>query len=147
MIEYSQMFLWVALFVLFVVGEIVSLGITSIWFAGGALAGFFTSLITDVFWIQFAAFAVVSLVLLFFTRPIAKKYFDNKKLAKTNVDAIVGEIGIVTEEINNLKGTGVVVIKGLEWTAKSSSDSVVIEPDKKVTVKEIKGVSVIVELM
>ena len=145
MIEYSQMFLWVALFIIFVVGEIISLGITSIWFAGGALAGFLASLITDVFWIQFAAFAVVSLVLLFFTRPVAKKYFDSSKLAKTNVDAMTGELGLVKEEVNNLAGTGVAIINGLEWTVRTESDNVTIPVNKKVKVKSVKGVTAIVE--
>lgn len=145
MIVYSQLFIWVSLFIIFVIGEIISLGITSIWFAGGALAGFLTSLVTDVFWIQFAVFAVVSLVLLAFTRPLAKKYFNSRNLAKTNVDAVVGETVLVKETIDNVAGQGVVVINGLEWSALSADNSKVIPKDSMVRVKEIKGVKAIVE--
>ena len=145
MIVYSQLFIWVSLFIIFVIGEIISLGITSIWFAGGALAGFLTSLVTDVFWIQFAVFAVVSLVLLAFTRPLAKKYFNSRNLAKTNVDAVVGETVLVKETIDNVAGQGVVIINGLEWSALSADNSKVIPKDSMVRVKEIKGVKAIVE--
>lgn len=145
MIEYGQMFIWVGLFIVFVIGEIISLGITSIWFAGGALVAFFVSLITDVFWIQFAVFAVVSMILLAFTRPLAKKYFNGKNLEKTNVEAVVGQVGVVKEVVNNIEGTGVVVIKGLEWSARTTNDKNVIEAGTNAKVVDVKGVTVIVE--
>lgn len=143
--NYSQIFLWVALFIIFVIGEVISLGLTSIWFAGGALAGFITSLITDVFWIQFAVFAIVSVVLIIFTRPIAKKHFNSKNLTQTNVDAMVGKVALVKEKIDNVAGTGVVSVGGLEWTARSINDGNAIEVETRVIIKEVKGVTVIVE--
>lgn len=145
MIGNELMFLWVALFVVFVVGEVVSLGLTSIWFAGGALAGFVTSLVTKSFIVQFGVFAVVSILLLIVTRPIAKKHFNSKNLIKTNVETIVGSNAIVKEAIDNINGKGVVVIGGVEWSARSSDDNQIIEVDKKVVVKSVKGVTVIVE--
>lgn len=145
MIQISSMFIWVALFVVFVVGEIVSLGITSIWFAGGALAGFVTSIFTDIFWVQFGVFAVVSLILLFVTRPIALKHFNSKNLAKTNVEAIVGEKAVVKEEIDNINGKGVVSIAGIEWTARAENNEKIIAVGEKVVVKSVKGVTVIVD--
>jgi membrane protein implicated in regulation of membrane protease activity len=85
--------------------EILTLGLTTVWFAGGALIAFFLSLAHGSFYLQMAAFILVSFLLLLFTRPVALKYF-NKNRAKTNVDALIGTEGIVLEEINNAKRTG-----------------------------------------
>lgn len=145
MIEYSMMLLWLVLLIVFIVVEILSLGLTSIWFAGGALVALITSAITDNVVIQVVLFVVVSVALLISTRPIAKKYFDGKKLQKTNVDAVVGKVGMVKETIDNLNSSGVVVIAGMDWTARAENDSEVIEAGAKVVVKAIAGVKVIVE--
>ena len=70
-------------------------------------------------------FSLVSLVLLFFTRPIAVKYF-NRDRVKTNVESMVGRQAIVTEEIDNMKATGQVTVSGQEWTARSWDEGVKI---------------------
>ena len=92
--------------------------------------------------IQIGAFIIVSLALLISTRPIAVKYF-NAKIECTNVEGVIGQTGLVKETIDNIRGTGVVVINGLEWSARAEQ---VIPPDTVVVVKEVQGVKVIVEI-
>lgn len=140
----SYVAIWLVLFIYFVVTEIASLGLTSIWFAVGAFITMFVSSLGAGIWIQLIVFSVVSAVLLIVTRPIALKHI-NKKMVKTNVDSYEGHVGIVTETIDNLKGTGTVFLNGLDWTARSVSDDTTIEKDTKVVVKKVEGVKVIVE--
>lgn len=122
--------------------EVATLGLVSIWFAGGALVTFFVAMATETLWIQLVVFFAVSFILLFATRPIASKYYNNKR-TKTNVDSLVGEYCKVTEVIDNFNETGTVVLNGMEWTARSVDESV-IEVGAKVKVHGIDGVKVLV---
>ena len=107
---------WLILFVVFAVLELISLGLTCIWFAVGALAGCITALITDNWIIQSIVFIIVTVVVLIFLRPIAVKYINNKA-EKTNVDSLIGKKAKVLEDIDNLNAKGQVSIDGMEWTA------------------------------
>ena len=93
---------WVILLVGFVVIEVATMGLTTIWFAGGALAAAITAALHLPSYVQIATFIVVSVVLIFFTRPIAVRYF-NKDRVKTNAESIVGKKAIVTGAIDNIK--------------------------------------------
>jgi membrane protein implicated in regulation of membrane protease activity len=130
-----EIMVWLALIVFFVVLEIATVGLTSIWLAGGSLAGLICAAFGMGIVGQIIVFAVVSFVLLYFTRPWALKYLK-PHLVRTNV--------CVTEQINNVKGTGTAVMNGLEWTARSVDDDKIFEPGEIVTVKEIKGVTLYV---
>lgn len=135
--------MWLVILAVLLIIEIATLGLTTIWFAGGALAAFLVSLPGAPFWLQVVIFIVVSLVLLIFTRPIAMRYM-NKNVEKTNVDSVPGKTGIVTHTINNLKAEGQVMIQGMEWTARSKDGSI-IEEGKVVKVTAVEGVKLIVE--
>lgn len=135
---------WLVLIAILLAIEVLTLGLATIWFAGGALAAFIAASAGANLGIQIALFIIVSLVLLFLTRPIAVKYL-NKSRTATNADRLVGQTGIVTESINNLQGTGTVLISGLEWMARTKDDEVLVEKGKKVTVKKISGAKLIVE--
>ena len=136
--------MWLALMAGLLIIEIVTLGLTTIWFAMGALVAFLAALAGLNLGIQIGAFVVVSVVLLFFTRPIAVKYL-NSRTTKTNAEALVGRSARVTIAINNLKSEGQVVVNGLEWTARSSVDTVTFKPEEYVTIVGIEGVKLIVE--
>ena len=122
--------------------EMLTLGLTTIWFAGGAFVAFLASLCHASVPVQIICFLVVSIILLVFTRPIAEKYF-NKNREKTNVDSLIGKEGIVKQEINNLEAQGVVKLSGMEWSARSADDSK-IAAGEKVLVQSIDGVKLIV---
>ncbi len=135
---------WLILFVLLLGIEILTLGLTTIWFAGGALAAFFAALLGAGLVFQLVLFAVVSLVLLAFTRPLAVKYL-NRKTTKTNVDSMVGRHGEVTEEINNLQAQGQVQVDGMPWTARAEREEDVIPAGTEVQVVRVSGVKLIVK--
>lgn len=134
---------WLIILALCLLVEIATLGLVTIWFAGGALVTFFVAMATDSLLIQMLVFLVVSFLLLFFTRPIAKKFYNSKR-TKTNVESVIGEQCKVTETIDNFNGTGTVLLNGLEWTARSK-DETVIEAGARVKVCVVDGVKVIVE--
>lgn len=135
---------WLIAFIAFLVIEAITLGLTTIWFAGGALAAAIAAMAGASLPIQIVLFIVVSLLLLFSTRPIAVRYF-NKDRIKTNAESLVGAQGVVTDTINNLEARGLVLVKGQEWTARTPDDSIIIKKDTIVTVREIQGVKMIVE--
>ena len=136
---------WLLLFIVLLVVEIITLGLITIWFAGGALVGFFLSLAGVVPTVQWAVFCAVSLVLLFATRPWAVRHFNSQKKEKTNVDSLIGKTAVVTAEVSNLEGKGEVFVKGLTWTARTTEDTAVIPVDARVLVKAVEGVKLIVE--
>ena len=138
-----EIMVWLALIVFFVVLEIATVGLTSIWLAGGSLAGLICAAFGMGIVGQIIVFAVISFVLLYFTRPWALKYLK-PHLVRTNYEEAVGKNVCVTEQINNVKGTGTAVMNGLEWTARSVDDDKIFEPGEIVTVKEIKGVTLYV---
>lgn len=135
---------WLLAAAAFLILEMLTMGLTSIWFAGGALVGAVAAGLSMPLGVQIAAFAVVSVVLLMLTRPLARKYL-NSKTVKTNVDSLIGENCVVTQTIDNLKAEGQVLMKGQVWTARSTEEDRVIQKDAKVKVIKISGVKLIVE--
>ena len=125
----TQALIWLVIFIVSIIIELATMGLATIWFAGGALIALI--------------FAICGTPLWLFTRPIALKYFNNGR-TKTNADSLVGKIAIVSEEIDNIKGQGVVKVNGLEWSAKTVSDEMVIPVGKKVIIQKIEGVKLIV---
>jgi len=135
---------WLVLFVILVFIEMNTMALTTIWFAGGAMIGFFAALFGLPVKAQLVAFLVVSFVLLIFTRPFAARYI-NKGTVKTNVEGLVGKKARVTAEINNNLSVGAAVLGGQEWTARAVDDDMVIPEGEHVIVKEIRGVKLIVD--
>ncbi|MBQ7708266.1 MAG: NfeD family protein [Lachnospiraceae bacterium] len=138
----TWMIIWLIATAVLVVMEIVSLGLTTIWFAGGTLVAALMAYLGLHWIIQVLIFAAVSLVLLIFTRPLAVKHLMREP-EKTNVEGLIGKTGYVTKAINNLKAEGEVKLNGMEWTARSKTDEV-IEKDEEVVVEEISGVKLVV---
>ncbi len=135
---------WLILLIIFIVVEAVTMGLTTIWFAGGALAAIGATVLHAPIPIQIIVFLLVSLLLLFFTRPVAVKYF-NKKRVKTNVEGFIGRQAIVISEIDNLQGIGQVTVGGQQWSARSSDEEVVIAVGTVVDVMDVSGVKLIVK--
>ena len=136
--------IWTALLVLFVLGEAMSVGLTSIWFAAGSLAGLICALLEGPWPLQIALFIAVSTLTLLAFRPLAKKYL-NGKVEPTNADRVIGSTATVTEDIDNLKGTGRVLVGSMPWTARSEDGSS-IPAGALVRVRRIEGVKVYVEV-
>ena len=136
---------WLIALVVFLVIEAAKLGHATNWFAGGALVALIAAMCGAGIVIQIVLFLVVSLVLLFFTRPLAVRFL-NKDTLKTNVDRVVGMEGVVTEEISNLAGTGKVSLGGNMWTARTENEGGTIPVDAVVTVLRVEGVKLIVKV-
>lgn len=134
---------WLILLVVLLIIEIITLGLTTIWFAGGALLAFLIALAGGPLWLQVVVFLAASSLLLYFTRPIAVKYINSSR-TKTNVEDVVGRQAIVQETIDNLKATGYVTIGGIEWMARTEQNGVVIPKGSEVEVLSVEGVKVIV---
>lgn len=140
----NETVIWLILFILFVVIEIATMGLTTIWFAGGALLSTIAAMLNAPIYVQVTLFLVVSIVLLIFTRPIAVKYF-NKDRVKTNAESLIGKSCIVISEIDNLEGTGQVTVNGQEWSARASDEAAKIPVGAVAEVVSISGVKLIVE--
>ena len=138
-----EAYFWFAAAAILVIVEIATLGLTTIWFAVGALIAGFLSLAKVHIVIQIIAFAAVAALLLFMTRPLAAKYL-NSQTKRTNADSLIGEICLVTVPINNLKAEGQAVVKGQEWTARSIDGSLIPE-GARVRIVSISGVELMVE--
>ena len=140
----SEVTIWLAVLVVCVGIEIATMGLTTIWFTGGALVSAILAALNAPLWLQIVAFFVVSLILLYLTRPVAVKYF-NKDRVKTNVESLIGRQAIVISEIDNLQGIGQVTVGGQEWSARSVKDDVQLPVGSVVVVRSVSGVKLIVE--
>ena len=136
--------IWLAALVILLLAEALTLGLTTIWFAGGALIALIAALVGANIWVQLGIFLAVSLLLLIFTRPAALRYM-NKSTLKTNVDSLTGEVGVVSERIDNLEATGKVKLNDVFWTARSE-DGTVIEEGAVVEISRVEGVKLIVKM-
>lgn len=136
--------LWLIIFVVCIAVELATMGLTTIWFAGGALIAAVVAAVGAPIWLQIGVFLAVSFVLLYFTRPVAVKYF-NKDRVKTNVESMIGKQAIVISEINNLQGIGQVTVGGIEWSARTVKEGITLPVGSVVVVRAISGVKLIVE--
>lgn len=139
-----ESYYWIILFLVLIVIEALTMGLTTIWFAGGALVAFLVSLTGLNLAVQVTVFIVVSVILFIFTRPIAKKHFNNS-IVRTNAQSLIGEQGIVIEDIDTLAAKGRVDVKGQEWAAKTENPEGKIAKGKTVEILEIKGVHLVVK--
>ena len=135
---------WLVVLVVFIAIELNTMALTTIWFAGGALAAFFVAFAGFSVKTQLVVFLIVSLLMLIFTRPFASK-FINKGTVKTNVDELIGKKARVTAEINNQFSLGAAVVGGQEWTARTEDDECIVPVGTMVLIKGIRGVKLIVE--
>ncbi len=135
--------IWFLLVIFFLIAEVIAPGLTTIWFAGGAVAAMLLSLFQVPIYMQIIFFIEVSFVLLYFTRPLVKK-FQQKPKEKTNYEALIGCLAKVIVEIDNEAQTGQVILNGQEWTARTLQENIKIPVDCLVMVEQISGVKLFV---
>lgn len=127
---------WVLLFVLLLIIEAATLGLTTIWFAAGSLVAFLAGLMGAGLAVQIGLFLVVSVVL---------RYFNNNR-DYTNWALLIGKPAIVVEEIDTIKGQGQVEVGGEVWSARTKDPEGVIPAGTIVSVEEIRGVKMVVQV-
>lgn len=135
---------WLIAIIFFLGVELSTVTLTSIWFAAGALAAMLVAMFDGNIIVQIIAFLIVAFGLLYATKPWSKKFIDTKK-ESTNADRAIGELVRVIERISNLDQTGRVMYNGLDWTARTEDDKIVIEQGELARVVRITGVKLIVE--
>ena len=136
--------LWLVVFVVFTGVELATVTLISIWFALGALVALFVAMAGGEFVLQFIVFSVTAFAILIATRPWAKKFVNVKKQS-TNADRAIGKEVRVLQRISNLDQTGMVMVHGQEWTARTEHDKTIIEQGELVRIIRISGVKLIVE--
>ena len=138
----SMSLFWLIAMVLFGVLEAVTVGLTSIWFARGALGALAAAAAAAPVIVQIVVFLGVSFLTLLLVRPLAQRFVNDRKVA-TNADRVIGQEAVVTEDIDNIQGRGRVTIAGADWTARTEDDQP-IPAGSMVRVLRIEGVKVIV---
>ena len=133
---------WLVLMVICIVFEIATVGLVSIWFAGGSLIACFLAMANIHVVIQVVVFLIISLLLLIITKPLAKEWI-NKDRVRTNYEGIVGKVVRVTERVDNINETGTALINGQEWTARAIDDNIILEQGEVAQVVNISGVKLI----
>ena len=140
----NAVYTWLLLTAALLVIEALTAGLTTIWFAGGSIVALILTFLGAPVWLQTGAFAAVSLILLLVTRPLALKYM-NKGKGATSLDRMIGREVLVTEQIDNLRGTGEVQVDGQNWMARAADSDLTIEKGETARVRSIQGVKLIVD--
>lgn len=135
---------WIVFIIGFIIAELISVGLTSIWFAAGSLVALVIAAAGGPVWLQLVAFIAVSLILLIATRPWAKKYL-NSRAQHTNADRVIGTKLIVEERVSNREQTGKATVMGQEWTVRAEEDSEIFEVGETAEIVAISGVKLIIK--
>lgn len=135
---------WLIAMVVFILAEAATVTLVSIWFAAGALVAVVVALLGGGVSLQVTLFLAVSIALLACMRNLVRRHFT-PHLVRTNVDSVVGNMGVVTTPVNNIAALGKVEINGMEWSARSTTGSPLME-GAQVKVDKIEGVKVYVSL-
>ena len=136
--------IWFGLFLILIIIEVLTVGLTTIWFALGSLAAMAANTLGAGLIVQLIVFLAVSVILLVLTRPWALKHLNRKRI-RTNYESRIGEIIRITERVDNLSQTGKSVVDGQEWTVRSSDDGVILEEGSLAKVTAVSGVKLIAE--
>lgn len=137
-------YVWLGVLIAAIIVEASTAGLFSIWFVPPALIAMVLAFCNVPLYLQITVFFGLSLLLIVFSRTIWKKYTAAKPLVPTNADALIGQIGIVTEQIDNVTAVGTVKVNGQVWSARSKNGES-IEPDTHVKILAIEGVKLICE--
>ena len=135
---------WLAVMIILIIIEIVTVGLTTIWFAIGALVAIIVSMLGGELIPQLTAFLFVSLGMLIFTRPFAVRYINSNR-TRTNYEGIIGKVVRITQDVDNMAGTGCAIVNGQEWTVRTSDEGSRISAGNLAKVIDIKGAKLIVE--
>lgn len=133
---------WIAIISISLFAEILTAQLVSIWFVVGGIIALIVSLFTYSFALQIIVFFIVSLFMMILIRPLIKNVM-NFKTQRTNLDRLIGKTAVVTENIDNELGEGLVNVEGITWSARSR-DGNLIRKGETVEIDYISGVKLIV---
>ena len=134
--------LWAAILVFAIIAEVGTAALVSVWFMPGIAAALILAILEVAPWIQLVVFLALSAACFFLGfKFFRKRMFKNPK-TRMNADGLIGELGVVTEEIDNLAETGSVKIQHQIWSARSANEEK-IPAGSVVRIEEISGVKLI----
>lgn len=142
--EILMIIIWSVVLVGTILVELETSDLVTIWFTIGAVAALVAAALGVWIVYQFAIFIVVSLVLLFATRPLSKRFMD-KEVIRTNADRMIGMHGVVTTEIP-FDGKGEVKVNSQVWTAFSTSKTPIVQ-GTRVVILDIVGNKLLVDVL
>lgn len=133
--------LWLTVFLVFAVVEMLTLDLFFIMLGGGALAGLLTAFAGADFWLQIVVFSVVSLLMIGFVRPVALKHLRSSPAdQRSNVERLIGESALVMEPVSATGG--LVKIGGDVWSARTDTGE--LAPGQHAVVSAIDGATAVV---
>lgn len=135
---------WLIAAGVFFIAEIATMGFLVFWLGVGSLFAMIVSFFTDNLVVQTAVFVISSIILLLTTKPFVNKFVNKKKNVKTNCYSLIGDEGIVTEDINTLESTGQVKVNGEVWSA-TCDDDLTIAKGSAIKVVKVNGVKLFVK--
>ncbi|WP_369047312.1 NfeD family protein [Sinomonas sp. P10A9] len=139
--EHNAWMVWLVLALVLGGIEMLSLSLVFVMLSGGALAALVTALLGGPAWLQGLVFALVSVAMIAFVRPVAGKHMrPGIEDARTNVDRLLGASATVVEPVD--AGRGLVKIGGDVWTARAESGEFL--PGDVVKVVAIDGATAVV---
>jgi membrane protein implicated in regulation of membrane protease activity len=135
--------LWLIASGLFAAGELASLDLVLLMFAGGALGGMAAALLGGPVALQLIAFIITSGVLLFVVRPIARKHLtDGTPLQLDGVDTLIGRTAKVTRAIDAHGGR--IKLGADEWTARTQHSGEAFAIGDTVRILDVEGATAVV---
>ena len=139
----TEPLIWIVIAVIFAIIEGFTMGLTTIWFTVGGVGACIVALAGGPLLLQVIVFLLVSIILLYFTRPLAEKRLKIGH-EKNNIDLIIGKEVLVTEDIRPFSA-GQVKLNGQIWTAVGSTNDLSMEKGQQAKVVKIEGVKLVVE--
>lgn len=140
-----EVIIWFAIFIALIVIEAITADLLTVWFMPAALISIILAAFEVSVPIQVSVFFGISIIMFILSKTVFKKYIKARRNEKTNLDLIIGEIGIVTEDIDNIAAKGSVKLKFQIWTARSVNDTDCIKVGDKVKIIAVEGVKLICE--
>jgi membrane protein implicated in regulation of membrane protease activity len=137
---------WVALLLVFVIVEVLTVDFTFLMLAGGCVGGLIADLLGAPFWAQILLAGMLSLLFLFIARPAIKRSLGRGSDATpTNVAALIGAAGTVTTPFVDGQGH-VKLSNGETWTARLSRATTnrPVDTGERIVVTAIEGATAIV---
>ena len=141
--DFMHSTIWLVAAILFAVIEASTSQLVCIWFALGAVCAMIASMFTENILIQLLVFIITTAIFVAFTRRFVKKLTDAHKI-NTNADSLIGQSFVVTEEVDNDKGTGLLKASGTVWSVRNINEDV-IPAGTKVIIEKIEGVKLFVK--
>ncbi|UCR89661.1 NfeD family protein [Mycetocola spongiae] len=138
---------WLALILIFIIIEMLTLEFTFLMLAIGSFIGLLSGVIQVPWYGQIIIAGVAAMLLIFLVRPpLLRALQRGGDPTKSNLDALIGLGGTVLETVS--AGTGLVKLaNGDTWTARteSSAPGSALEPGTPITVAVIDGATALVK--